>query len=494
MRLTWKLTLAIALGIVLVLTLSAWVRIRADAEAYHRDTLRDHYVVGRGLATAVELLWAREGEERALELVRLVNDRENRIGIRWVWPDETSGPNAPRSREGLPGPSEAVRSSELRPADEAGYIVTYVPVRLHAARDGAIELSESSAEEHELVRGALWRSAGTTLLLMVICSALILLFGVVFLARPMKLLVKKADAIGAGDLDSPLVVTQKDEIYELAAAMNTMCQRLKDARDETRRQADAKDLAVEQLRHADRLRTIGELSTGLAHELGAPLNVVRVRAAMIGSGEVAEGRMRELGLLIVDQTDRASAIIRQLLDFARREAPQRRLVDLRAVLRDALLLVSPLAESTGVTLEVGEEDERVSALVDPAQLQQAVANILLNAIHASARGGVVTTHVRAKPSPRIEVRDSGSGIAPEHLPRIFEPFFTTKAAGVGTGLGLSVSWGIIQEHGGTVRVESKVGVGTTFTIDLLSPEASQSAAALDFAAAPASSRSERPAH
>ncbi len=91
-----KLTLAIAFGIVLVLTLSAWLRIRADADAYHRDTLRDHYVVGRGLATAVELLWSREGEARALELVRLVNDRENRIGIRWVWPDAASGEHAPR--------------------------------------------------------------------------------------------------------------------------------------------------------------------------------------------------------------------------------------------------------------------------------------------------------------------------------------------------------------------------------------------------------------
>jgi len=487
MRLTWKLTLAIALGIVTVLSSSAWLRIRADADAYHRDTLRDHYVVGRGLATAVELLWAREGEERALELVRLVNDRENRIGIRWVWPDEVSGASAPRSRAGLPGPRDAVRSTEVRPDGEPGYIVTYVPVHLHGARDGAIELSESSSDERELVRAALLRSAGTTFLLILICSALILLFGVVFVARPMKLLVQKANAIGAGDLDSPLVVTQRDEIYDLAAAMNTMCERLKSARDETRREAEAKELAVEQLRHADRLRTIGELSTGLAHELGAPLNVVRVRAAMIGSGEVTESRMRELGTLIVDQADRVSTIIRQLLDFARREAPQRRQVDLRAVLRDAVLLVSPLAESTGVKLEIVGKTQRVSALVDPSQLQQAVANILLNAIHASTRGDQVSVFVRAEPTPTIEVRDCGKGIAAEHLPRIFEPFFTTKAAGVGTGLGLSVTLGIIEEHGGTVRVESSVGVGTTFIITLPPSEALQSPTAPDFAATPASS-------
>lgn len=199
--------------------------------------------------------------------------------------------------------------------------------------------------------------------------------------------------------------------------------------------------------------------------------------------------MRELGTLIVEQVDRVSAIIRQLLDFARREAPQRRQVDLRAVLRDAVLLVSPLAESSGVSLEVATKNERVAALVDPSQLQQAVANILMNAIHASVRGGVVRVEVCGQPRPMIEVRDFGKGIAPEHLPHIFEPFFTTKAAGVGTGLGLSVTLGIIEEHGGTVRVASTLGVGSTFTVELLPPEASLSPTARDFAAAPASSRS-----
>ena len=470
MRITWKLSLAIALGIFIVLTLSAWVRIRDDASAYHRDTLRDHYVVGRGLATAVELLWAREGEDRGLELVRLVNERENRIGIRWVWPDEISGANAPRFRQGLPRPGEAVHSAEVQSEGEAPYIVTYVPVHLHRARDGAIELSESSSDERELVRGAVIRSAVTTLILIVVCSALILLFGVVFLARPMRLLVRKANAIGAGDLDSPLVVEQRDEVYELASAMNTMCERLKAAREDSLRQAAARDLAVEQLRHSDRLRTIGELSTGLAHELGAPLNVVRVRAAMIESGEVPEPRMRELGSLIVGQADRVSAIIRQLLDFARREEPRRRLVDLRSVLRDAVLLVSPLAETEGVKLEVSEQPSRVPAFVDPSQMQQAIANIVLNAIHATSQNGVVSLAARSEPTPQIEVRDSGTGITAEHMPRIFEPFFTTRAAGVGTGLGLSVTAGIVQEHGGTISVQSEVGKGTIFRIMLERPE------------------------
>lgn len=482
MRLTWKLTLAIALGIFLVLTLSAWVRMRAEAEAYHRDTLRDHYVMGRGLATAVELLWAREGATRGLELVKLVNDRENRIGIRWVWPDATSGLDAPRFRQGLPRPTEAVRTSEVQSDGEAPYIVTYVPVHLGSATDGAIELSESSADEHDMIRAALVRSAVTTLVLILICSALILMFGVAFLARPLRRLVDKANAIGAGDLESPLVVHQRDEIYELASAMNTMCERLKEARTEARCQAEARELAVEQLRHADRLRTIGELSTGLAHELGAPLNVVRVRAAMIGSGEVPESRMKELGTLIVAQADRASTIIRQLLDFARREEPRRRRVDLRSVARDTVQLVSPSAESGGIALLL-EVPERVPAFVDPAQIQQALANIVLNAIHASAPGGVVSVTARGASTPELEVRDTGTGISKEHLSRIFEPFFTTKAVGIGTGLGLSVSAGIIEEHGGTLTVESEFGVGTTFRILLPEPQPtlSQSPRASDFA-------------
>ncbi len=158
-------------------------------------------------------------------------------------------------------------------------------------------------------------------------------------------------------------------------------------------------------------------------------------------------------------------------------------MDLRSVLRDAVLLMSPLAETARVRLEVIEPASRVPAFVDPSQMQQAVANIVLNAIHATAPDGVVSLAVQSEPTSQIEVRDSGAGIAPEHLPRIFEPFFTTKAAGVGTGLGLSVTAGIIQEHGGTISVQSEVGRGTTFRILLESPEGrlSQSPATSDFA-------------
>ncbi|MEO8903957.1 MAG: HAMP domain-containing sensor histidine kinase [Polyangiaceae bacterium] len=464
MRLTWKLTWAIALGIVVVLTIGAWVRVRADANAYRRDTLRDHYVMGRGLATAVELLWAREGAERALELVQLINAREQRIAIRWVWPDDKSGAGAPRSRGGLPRAGEVVHSSEVRGADGTPLVMTYVPVHLPGLRQGAIELSESASEEQELLRGAMLRSGAMTLVLIAICSALILIFGVVFVARPMRLLVRKANSIGAGDLELPLVVTQRDEIFDLAAAMNTMCERLKGAREEARQQVEAREIIVEQLRHADRLRTIGELSTGLAHELGSPLNVVRVRAAMIGSGEVSEQRMRELGALIVDQADRASAIIRQLLDFARRDEPRPRATDLRSVVSAALRLVSPLAETAKIELLIREPAGHVPAFVDPAQLQQALANIIVNAIHASTANSVVSITLRAAPAAEIEVHDSGTGISAANLSRIFDPFFTTKPAGIGTGLGLSVTAGILREHGARITVESEVGVGTRFLI------------------------------
>jgi signal transduction histidine kinase len=137
-----------------------------------------------------------------------------------------------------------------------------------------------------------------------------------------------------------------------------------------------------------------------------------------------------------------------------------------------------------VTLDLNEGEVRVAAFVDPAQLQQAVANIMVNAIHATAPGGRVSVTLSAEPEPSIVVSDTGSGIPPEHLPQIFEPFFTTKAAGVGTGLGLSVTAGIIQEHGGTIDVESVLGQGTTFRISLAASNhaPSQSPPPSDFAA------------
>jgi signal transduction histidine kinase len=221
------------------------------------------------------------------------------------------------------------------------------------------------------------------------------------------------------------------------------------------------------------------LASGLAHELGTPLNVVAGRAKMIATGEIEspeEGT--ESARIIVEQTERMTRIVRQLLDFARRRGSEKRNADLGALARQTAELLDPLAVKRGVSLRCEEPSGRVSAAVDASQIQQALTNLVVNAIQASDRGRGVSIAVslrdEAPEGPRgprpggpwavIEVRDQGSGIPREHLPEVFDPFFTTKAVGEGTGLGLSIAHGIAEEHGGWIDVESEPQRGSCFRI------------------------------
>jgi len=225
--------------------------------------------------------------------------------------------------------------------------------------------------------------------------------------------------------------------------------------------------------------TVGMLASGIAHELGTPLNVVSARAQMIASGDASPAETVDYARVIADASNRMAKIIRQLLAFARRKPAQKAPRDLRVIARETIDLLRPLAEKNHVNVELGDSSEMV-AEVDADELQQALTNILVNAIHAMPNGGRVDvtmayeTHATSDRHPGrhlvITVRDDGVGISPEHLPHIFEPFFTTKDVGTGTGLGLSVTHGIIDDHGGFIDVQSTPSTGSAFSIHLPAKE------------------------
>jgi signal transduction histidine kinase len=313
--------------------------------------------------------------------------------------------------------------------------------------------------------------------------------GVWLVGRPIKTLINKARRVGAGDFSGRLHIPHAAEIGELATEMNLMSERLADAGKQLAAATTARIAAIEQLRHADRLSTVGKLASGIAHELGTPLNVVSGRAQLIAESVQAGGADRIGGAaildvtdnvrIIVEQTRRMSAIIRQLLDFARRRGARKASYDLRQLVAQTVSMLQPLAEKRGVALAIEATTAPASAQVDASQIQQVLTNIVVNAIQSMPKGGTVTISLRpssAQPPPgaevtegarfEIAVRDQGDGIAPEVLPHVFEPFFTTKAVGEATGLGLSVAYGIVQEHGGFITVESEPGQGSRFAIHL----------------------------
>jgi signal transduction histidine kinase len=283
--------------------------------------------------------------------------------------------------------------------------------------------------------------------------------------------------MGQGEFAEPVRLAQRDEFTEIAEEMNATSDRLVEATQRVAHETATRIAALEQLRHADRLATVGKLASGVAHELGTPLNVVIARAEMIASGEATSAEALQYGQIIVDSGQKMIRIIRQLLEFARRRGPRAEEHDVAHLIRHTLDLLAPLADPAHVTLALDASYDPILARVDAAQIEQALTNLVVNAIHASAAGGRVTVTVRREHvrAPAIDggrdgdwiavrVRDRGSGITPENLQRVFEPFFTTKDVGKGTGLGLSVAHGIARDHGGFIDARSDLG--STFSLFL----------------------------
>jgi signal transduction histidine kinase len=236
---------------------------------------------------------------------------------------------------------------------------------------------------------------------------------------------------------------------------------------------------MEQLRHADRLKTVGRLASGIAHELGTPLNVVSGRAELIASGKLVGNEITGSAAAIKAEAEKMTGIIRQLLDFARANSPHKAPADLWQVVSQTVGLLRALAEKRKARLCFVPGSDPAVAEVDAAQIQQVLTNLIVNAIQAMPEGGEVNIHVRRQaardPGSRedrqeayfaIEVRDQGVGIAAENIQHLFEPFFTTKGVGEGTGLGLSIAYGIVQEHGGWIDVTSRPDEGSCFTVFL----------------------------
>ena len=227
----------------------------------------------------------------------------------------------------------------------------------------------------------------------------------------------------------------------------------------------------ERLLQTEKMVAVGQLASGLAHEIGTPLNAISGTAEflLMNEGKTAAHR-EELGA-IVTQTRRISHLVQQLLDFSRRSPSRRVDVNVHDVVQSTLhLLERPLA-AAGIRVELDLAPSRVRLRADPHQLQQVFTNIILNAQQAMHKGGTLRIETRKmsqgrRPQLEIAFQDSGPGIAVENLKRIFEPFFTTKDVGQGTGLGLAICYNIVRQHGGSIRGKNTPGMGARFTVSL----------------------------
>jgi two-component system, NtrC family, sensor kinase len=219
-----------------------------------------------------------------------------------------------------------------------------------------------------------------------------------------------------------------------------------------------------------KLRAVGTLTAGVAHELNNPINNITLTAHLLleDYAELSDGERLEMIEDLVSQADRSQSIVRNLLDFARESESKIEPLDLGALIEETIKLAGNQIKLSSARLDISIVPNLPRIHGDHQQLVQVFLNILLNALDVIPKKGRIQISV-APEEPNflaVKLTDNGPGIPEYILPNIFDPFFTTKGQGKGTGLGLSVSQGIIARHGGQIRVSSKEGIGTTFTVIL----------------------------
>ena len=340
----------------------------------------------------------------------------------------------------------------------------------------AMELAHPTAAIDARIRDSAWDIVVRLTLLLV---SMTVLTGIVVqrqLLRPLFALTQGIRNLGRGGPEVPLPVDRRDELGRVAEAFNTMASQLRTARRELVLENERALELEHQLRHSATLAVAGRLASGLAHEIGTPLNIVSGRAEfLLNSLPERDDRRGELQV-IIGQIDRISAMIRSLLDTVRPVKPTIEHIHLKTVVDALLVLLTHTARRYGATLEVTIPEGLPSVLADRNQLQQVLINILMNAFEASRPAGRVTVLAEAasrdvRGGVQIVVRDTGRGIPASLMTKIFEPFFSTKPPGEGTGLGLPICRDILKMLDGCISVESSPGQGTIFTVWLPSARA-----------------------
>jgi two-component system, NtrC family, sensor kinase len=461
-KLTVALSVIVATGLVLQ-TVAHHGRMRAVYDQEAKDELA---VLTRATQGAVAEIWSLAGREAAAGYVASASSRRAATSMALAF-DAAPIPTASHA-----------------PQRVAGTMSMSVPIVVDGQQEATLTVTRSLKHEQHLLDRLFREHVVTTLGITLLLGIAAMAIGYIFVARPAKMLLRQLVRIGEGDYEPRPALAQRDEVAELAAAINGLAGRLHETRCAAREQHRARAAMLEQLRHADRLSTVGKLSSGLAHELGTPLNVVAGRASMIASNPEATSDVVRNAEIIVERADYMTDIIRQLLNFARRGLNKTR-TPVHDLLDQAVTLVEPLAEVSHVTIAVAEGDRSLGADIDAGKALQVLTNLMVNGVQAMPRGGTLTLGagsevVERPPDDRaapghyvyLYVDDEGIGIPAEQLDRVFAPFFTTKPPEDGTGLGLSVCHGLVREHGGWMDIKSTPGKGSRFTVYLPAGEPS----------------------
>ncbi|NOX87625.1 MAG: HAMP domain-containing protein [Calditrichaeota bacterium] len=291
------------------------------------------------------------------------------------------------------------------------------------------------------------------------------------ISKPLRSLVFAANQISRGHLGHKVPIEGKDEIKELANEFETMRQKLLESYQNLEKKIEERTKALReaqfQISHQEKMASLGILAAGVAHEIGNPLTSISSMAQII-KRKVKDDSIEEYINTILANIERISKIVRELVDFSRPSGLESSWVNINDVIRNAIGIVKYDKRAKNVNFRLSLAEDLPNLYLVSDQLLQVFLNIMINALDAlkNGKGTIEINTAQSGQNVIITIKDDGMGIPEDHLNKIFEPFFTTKEVGHGTGLGLSVSYGIIKNFNGKIEVQSKVGEGSRFTIKL----------------------------
>jgi two-component system NtrC family sensor kinase len=369
---------------------------------------------------------------------------------------------------------------------------------------GVLDIVYSLDEIDQAIRTNTFTIVGFSLGFIVVASLCVSFLVHRMVYVPLRDLRSGAKRLSSGNLEQLIPVRSQDECGELASSFNDMTIALRKSEKELREwghtleqkmEEKTRELHIAQAEavHREKLASVALLAAGIAHELNNPLTGI-LTFSHLTRQSMPDGSPEAEDLdLVIQETKRCSSIIRRLLDFAREKAPERKFADLNQIVANTVELIERPAHLSDIDIKMDLDRGLPPVWVDEDLIKQVVMNLLVNAQHAIKDEGSITVRSRRLPEPKspepgmapvsmveLSVIDTGCGIPEQDLRRVFDPFFTSKGVGEGTGLGLSVSHGIIKAHNGAIEVQSTVGEGATFSIYLpLEAQTAELAGAID---------------
>jgi signal transduction histidine kinase len=358
-------------------------------------------------------------------------------------------------------------------SDETVYDV-WVPVTIEGSdqRWGTARVGVSLESMHRKIARTRWQIAAFGLMALVVGS-----LGSVVLAqritKPLQALTRGVAAVGRGDLTQQISIQTKDELGELAQAFNEMTAQLAHMRE-----------LEERLRRADRLAALGTMAAGIAHDIRNPLTSILIFSQLMSLHHDDPDVRAKFDRVVPRELERVQAVIEDMMELARSSTLHLEPTNLNEVLAQVLELYEGQAATLGVKISREFAPDLLICMADRKRLHRCFSNIIANGIQAMPNGGdlgvrtvlasfaglshphadIPVAGAPSSPAIRVVISDTGQGIPPDRLSRIFDPFYTTKDKGL--GLGMAITHRIIEDHKGSIDVQSQVGLGTTFTIHL----------------------------